>query len=155
MTIGTNLIQLPLHHPVRLAEDALVTDVLSGGRFRLGVGAGYYWQEFDGVGSVLGQRPSRMREGFDILRAAFSGKPFSYQGKRFTVPEIQVSPPPIREGGPEIWMGAFVPAAIDRVAELADGFLALGPTRSPNTSAPVSATDARRTSGRSTAPTGR
>jgi alkanesulfonate monooxygenase SsuD/methylene tetrahydromethanopterin reductase-like flavin-dependent oxidoreductase (luciferase family) len=126
VTVGTNLIQLPLHHPVRLAEDALVNDVLSGGRFRLGVGAGYYWQEFQGVGSVLKQRPSRMKEGFDILRGAFSGKPFSYEGKRVSVPEILVTPPPIREGGPEIWMGAFVPAAIDRVAEYADGFLAFG-----------------------------
>jgi alkanesulfonate monooxygenase SsuD/methylene tetrahydromethanopterin reductase-like flavin-dependent oxidoreductase (luciferase family) len=126
ITVGTNLIQLPLHHPVRLAEDALVNDVLSGGRFRLGVGAGYYWQEFEGVGSVLKQRPSRMKEGFEILRAAFSGESFSYEGTRWSVPKIKVTPPPIREGGPEIWMGAFVPAAIDRVAQFADGFLAFG-----------------------------
>ena len=43
-----------------------------------------------------------------------------------SVPEIQVSPPPISAGGPEIWMGGFVPAAIDRVAQLADGYLAFG-----------------------------
>lgn len=126
VTVGTNLIQLPLHHPVRLAEDALVNDILSNGRFKLGIGAGYYWQEFEGVGSVLKQRPSRMKEGADILRAAFSGKPFSYQGKRFSVPEILVTPPPIRAGGPEIWAGAFVPEAIDRLAQFADGFLAFG-----------------------------
>jgi alkanesulfonate monooxygenase SsuD/methylene tetrahydromethanopterin reductase-like flavin-dependent oxidoreductase (luciferase family) len=126
VSVGTNLLQLPLHHPVRVAEDALLCDVLSGGRFRLGVGAGYYWQEFEGVGSVLKQRPSRMQEGFDILRLAFAGKPFSYAGKRFHVPELTVTPPPIRDGGPEIWMGAFVPAAVDRVAQRADGFLAFG-----------------------------
>lgn len=126
VTVGTNLIQLPLHHPVRIAEDALVNDALSGGRFRLGVGAGYYWQEFEGVGSVLKQRPSRMAEGGDILRAAFRGEPFSYEGKRYNVPEIHVTPPPIREGGPEIWAGAFVPAAIDRLTRFADGFLAFG-----------------------------
>lgn len=126
VTVGTNLIQLPLHHPVRLAEDALVNDIVSGGRFQLGLGAGYYWQEFEGVGSVLKQRPSRMSEGADILRAAFSGQPFSYQGKRFNVPEIYVTPPPIRDGGPELWAGAFVPAAIDRAARFADGFLAFG-----------------------------
>jgi alkanesulfonate monooxygenase SsuD/methylene tetrahydromethanopterin reductase-like flavin-dependent oxidoreductase (luciferase family) len=124
--VGTNLLQLPLHHPVRVAEDALVCDVLSGGRFRLGVGAGYYWQEFEGVGSVLKERPSRMKEAFEILRAAFRGERFSYEGKRYHVPDILVSPPPIRKGGPEIWMGAFVPAAVDRVAQHADGFLAFG-----------------------------
>ena len=126
VSVGTNLLQLPLHHPVRVAEDALLGDVLSGGRFRLGVGAGYYWQEFEGVGSVLKQRPSRMQEGFEILRLAFAGKPFSYSGKRFQLPEVMVTPPPIRDGGPEIWMGAFVPAAVDRVAQHADGFLAFG-----------------------------
>jgi alkanesulfonate monooxygenase SsuD/methylene tetrahydromethanopterin reductase-like flavin-dependent oxidoreductase (luciferase family) len=126
VSVGTNLLQLPLHHPVRVAEDALLGDVLSGGRFRLGVGAGYYWQEFEGVGSVLKQRPSRMLEGFEILRLAFAGKPFSYDGKRFQVPEVIITPPPIRDGGPEIWMGAFVPAAVDRVAQHADGFLAFG-----------------------------
>jgi alkanesulfonate monooxygenase SsuD/methylene tetrahydromethanopterin reductase-like flavin-dependent oxidoreductase (luciferase family) len=126
VSVGTNLLQLPLHHPVRVAEDALLGDILCDGRFRLGVGAGYYWQEFQGVGSVLKQRPSRMSEGFDILRAAFRGEPFSYQGTRFQIPEILVTPPPIRAGGPEIWMGAFVPAAIERVATHADGFLAFG-----------------------------
>jgi alkanesulfonate monooxygenase SsuD/methylene tetrahydromethanopterin reductase-like flavin-dependent oxidoreductase (luciferase family) len=126
VNVGTNLLQLPLHHPVRVAEDALICDILSGGRFRLGVGAGYYWQEFQGVGSVLKERPSRMKEAFEILRAAFRGDPFSYEGKRFQVPEIRVSPPPIRKGGPEVWMGGFVPAAIDRVAQHADGFLAFG-----------------------------
>jgi alkanesulfonate monooxygenase SsuD/methylene tetrahydromethanopterin reductase-like flavin-dependent oxidoreductase (luciferase family) len=124
--VGSNLIQLPLHHPVRIAEDALVNDILSGGRFRLGIGAGYYWQEFEGLGSVLKQRPSRMVEGIEVLRKAFAGTPFTYEGKRFAMPEITVTPPPIRPGGPEIWMGAFVPAAIDRVAQYADGFLAFG-----------------------------
>jgi alkanesulfonate monooxygenase SsuD/methylene tetrahydromethanopterin reductase-like flavin-dependent oxidoreductase (luciferase family) len=124
--VGTNIVQMPLHHPVRLAEEALVNDIISGGRFQLGIGAGYYWQEFEALGSVLKQRPSRMKEGADIIRAAFSGEPFSYEGKRFTVPEVLVTPPPIREGGPELWAGAFVPAAVDRLTQFADGFLAFG-----------------------------
>jgi alkanesulfonate monooxygenase SsuD/methylene tetrahydromethanopterin reductase-like flavin-dependent oxidoreductase (luciferase family) len=124
ITIGTDLIQLPLHHPVRLAEEALVLDILSGGRLRLGLGMGYYHQEFDGLGVPLKQRVSRTEEAIDILRAAFSGKPFSYDGKRFPLPEIHVTPPPIRPGGPPIWMGAFADAAVERAARLADGFLA-------------------------------
>ena len=126
VTVGTNLLQLPLHHPVRVAEEALVNDVLSDGRFRLGIGAGYYWQEFEGLGAVLRHRPSLMKEGFEVLRAAFRGEPFSHDGRRHSTPELVVSPPPIRAGGPEIWMGGFVPAAVDRVAQHADGFLAFG-----------------------------
>ena len=124
LEIGTNLIQTPLHHPVRLAEEVLVLDALSGGRVRLGLGQGYFWQEFQGLGVPLNERPSRTEEGIAILRQAFEGKPFSFEGKRFTLPELTVTPPSIRDGGPEIWMGAFAPAAVERAARIADGFLA-------------------------------
>jgi alkanesulfonate monooxygenase SsuD/methylene tetrahydromethanopterin reductase-like flavin-dependent oxidoreductase (luciferase family) len=121
--IGTNLLQIPLHNAVRLAEDALVVDALSGGRLRLGIGMGYYWQEFEGMGQVLNQRVSRTEEGVAILRKAFKGEPFSFQGKRYNFSEINVTPGPIRPGGPQIWIGAFAPAAIERAARIADGFL--------------------------------
>jgi len=124
LEIGTNLIQTPLHHPVRLAEETLMVDALSGGRVRLGLGQGYYWQEFEGLGINLKERPSRTEETLAILRHAFAGDPFSFEGKRFTLPEVTVTPPPIRPGGPEIWMGAFAPKAVERAARLADGFLA-------------------------------
>ena len=122
ISIGTNVLQLPLHNPVRLAEESLVIDAISGGRLRLGVGAGYYLQEFAGLGQSLKQRGSRMEESLTILRKAFAGEPFSFHGKHFDFDEIFVSPEPIRPGGPEIWVGAFAPPAIDRAARLADGF---------------------------------
>jgi alkanesulfonate monooxygenase SsuD/methylene tetrahydromethanopterin reductase-like flavin-dependent oxidoreductase (luciferase family) len=121
LTVGTNILPLPLYQPVHVAEEALVIDALSAGRFQLGVGAGYIEQEFMAFGSVLKQRPSRLEEGIEIIRAAFRGEPFSYAGKRYQVPEIKVTPPPIREGGPELWMGAQSPVAIDRAARLGDG----------------------------------
>lgn len=129
--IGTNVIQLPLHHPVRVAEEALVVDILSGGRLRLGLGMGYYEQEFRGLGVEVRERVSRTEEGVDILRAAFAGEPFSRDGRRFPLPEIEVTPPPIRPGGPQIWMGAFVPKAIERCARLADGFMAIDKSTVP------------------------
>lgn len=122
--LGTDILQLPLHHPVRVAEEALIVDILSGGRLRLGLGMGYYDQELDGLGSAVKQRVSRTEEGLDILRAAFSGEPFSRPGnKRYPVPELLVTPPPIRAGGPPIWIGAFAQPAIERAARAADGFL--------------------------------
>jgi alkanesulfonate monooxygenase SsuD/methylene tetrahydromethanopterin reductase-like flavin-dependent oxidoreductase (luciferase family) len=123
--IGTNVLQLPLHHPIRVAEEALVVDILCGGRLRLGIGMGYYHQELLGLGTPTNQRVSRVEEGVDILRAAFSGEPFSRDGKRFQLPEVRVTPPPLRPGGPPIWMGAFVPAAVERAARIADGFMAI------------------------------
>jgi alkanesulfonate monooxygenase SsuD/methylene tetrahydromethanopterin reductase-like flavin-dependent oxidoreductase (luciferase family) len=127
VTIGTNLIQLPLHHPVRLAEEALVLDILSGGRLQLGLGMGYYGQEFEGLGVDVKHRPSRTEEGLAIIRAAFSGEPFSFEGKRFAMSEIHVMPPPIRPGGPPIWMGAMADVAVERAARWADGFYAFDP----------------------------
>lgn len=121
--IGTNLIQLPLHNAVRLAEDSLVVDALSGGRLRLGLGMGYYHQEFDGMGQRLAERVSRTEEGVAILRNAFAGEPFEFHGKRYDFGTIKVTPEPVRPGGPEIWMGGFAPAAVERAARIADGFL--------------------------------
>lgn len=121
--VGTNLLQIPLHNAVRLAEDALVVDAISGGRLQLGIGMGYYHQEFSGLGSSLKTRVSKTEEGIAILRKAFAGEPFSFEGKRYNFDELQITPGPVREGGPEIWMGGFAPKAIERIARLADGFL--------------------------------
>lgn len=129
--LGTNVLQLPLHHPVRVAEEALVVDILSGGRLRLGLGMGYYHQELLGLGTPVNQRVSRTEEGVEILRRAFSGERFSFDGKRFPLPELRVTPPPLRPGGPEIWIGAFAPAAVERAARIADGFMAIDKSTVP------------------------
>lgn len=122
-TIGTNLLLLPLHHPLRVAEDGLTADVLSGGRFRLGVGNGYREEEFLGFGRSLAQRKNRMEESMEIVRRAFKGETFSHEGRYVKFPELHVAPPSVRPGGPEIWMGGVSEAAADRAARLADGFL--------------------------------
>lgn len=124
--ITTNIVQLPLHHPLRIAEDALTIDILSGGRFRLGVSAGYRAQEFDGMGVSLRERGSRMDEALKILRAAFTGLPFAHSGRHWSFPELQVTPGPIRPGGPPIWIGGKAQNALHRAAAQGDGFLASG-----------------------------
>src|SRR4051795_7276820 len=75
MEIGTNVAVLPVHQPIRLAEDALTVDALSGGRLRLGVGLGYREIEFTTFGQTMKQRRRRLEEGLDVLRAAFDGEP--------------------------------------------------------------------------------
>ena len=124
VNVGTNLIQLPLNNAVKLAEEALLVDALSGGRFRLGVGMGYFNQEFQGLGTNVAHRVSRMEEGIAILRKAFAGETFSFHGKRYDFQDIHITPDPVRPGGPPIWVGAAVPKAIERAALLGDGYLA-------------------------------
>ena len=124
--ITTNIVQLPLHHPLRIAEDALTIDILSGGRFRLGVSSGYRAQEFEGMGVSLAERGSRMDEALGILRAAFTGLPFAHSGHHWSFPELAVTPGPIRPGGPPIWIGGKASSALHRAAAHGDGFLASG-----------------------------
>jgi alkanesulfonate monooxygenase SsuD/methylene tetrahydromethanopterin reductase-like flavin-dependent oxidoreductase (luciferase family) len=124
LTITTNIIQLPLHHPLRIAEDALTADIVSRGRFRLGLAAGYRELEFTAYGISTRDRATRMEEGVAIIRRAFSGEEFSFSGTHWELPPLTVTPGPIRPGGPEIWLGGTVTPAIRRAARLADGFLA-------------------------------
>lgn len=122
--ISTNILQLPLHHPLRIAEDSLTVDALSNGRFRLGVAVGYRDLEFTGLGTSTSRRGSRMDEALDILRLAFAGEPFSYEGKNWSIPELQVTPGPVRPGGPPIWIGGTATVALERAARKGDGFMA-------------------------------
>jgi alkanesulfonate monooxygenase SsuD/methylene tetrahydromethanopterin reductase-like flavin-dependent oxidoreductase (luciferase family) len=122
MTIGTNILLLPMHHPLRVAEDAAVVELLSGGRFVLGVGQGYVQHEFEALGFNRKNRPSLFEEGIEIIRQVLTEGRTGYEGKRWSLPDLPFEPRPSRKL--PIYAGAFVDPAIDRAARLADGFLA-------------------------------
>lgn len=124
MRLGTNLMLLPLHDPVRVAEDAATLSLLSGGRFDLGVGIGYRKEEFDQFKRKISHRPSLVEEGIEILRRCWSGEPVNFTGKRFEVGDLRVTPTP--KTNPKIYLGGMVEPAIQRAARVADGFLSTG-----------------------------
>jgi alkanesulfonate monooxygenase SsuD/methylene tetrahydromethanopterin reductase-like flavin-dependent oxidoreductase (luciferase family) len=119
--IATNVMLAPLYNPVRLAEEAATVSVLARGRFDLGIGMGYYEREFAGLQVNIRNRPSLFEETIEILRRAWSGKPFSFQGKRYNIPELNVTPVP--DAAPRIFIGGMAEAAIRRAARLGDGYL--------------------------------
>ena len=123
LAIGTNVLVLPVHHPLRLAEDALSLDAISNGRFRLGVGQGYRAPEFAAFGSSLSERRSRFEEGIAVLQEAFTGSPFSHNGRWYSFDEVVVRPEPVRTGGPELWVGALSDPGAERAARVGAGFL--------------------------------
>lgn len=122
--IGTNLVLLPLHDPVRLAEDAAAVSLLAGGRFDLGVGGGFVEKEFETFGRKLKNRPSMLEEGIEILRLAWTGEPVNFSGKRFQLNDVRITPAP--EHTPRILLGGIEEPAVDRAARVADGFLSSG-----------------------------
>lgn len=124
MRIGTNLMLLPLHDPVRLAEDAATLSLTTNGRFDLGMGIGYRALEFDQFGRKLSERPSMMEEGVEIIRRAWAGERVNFSGKRFRVGDLRVTPTPVHR--PDLLLGGMVEPAIVRAARIGDGFLCTG-----------------------------
>jgi len=122
ITVGTNVLLLPMHHPLRVAEDAAVVDLVAGGRFVLGVGQGYVQHEFEVLGFDRRYRPSLFEEGIEVIRRAWEEGRTGYDGKRWRFEDLPFEPRP--EKRPPIYVGAFADPAIDRAARLADGFLA-------------------------------
>lgn len=124
MRIGTNLMVLPLHDPIRIAEDTAALSLLTGGRFDLGVGGGYRQVEFAQFGRDVRHRPSLMEEAVAIIRKAWSGEAVDFRGKRHAVNNLRVTPAP--EHAPKLLMGGLSAPAMARAAVIGDGFLSTG-----------------------------
>lgn len=108
---------LPLHDPVRVAEDAAVLDNISGRRLDLTIGLGYVPSEFAMFGISLKDRAKRAEEGIEVLRRSFAGESFDYKGR-----PVMVRPLPATPNGPRLFIGGGVPEAARRAARLGDGF---------------------------------
>jgi alkanesulfonate monooxygenase SsuD/methylene tetrahydromethanopterin reductase-like flavin-dependent oxidoreductase (luciferase family) len=112
LKVGTSVILLPLHHPVRVAEDVITLDLVSKGRVILGVGIGYQPADFRAFSVPMDDRAGR-----------WAGEPFSFRGKHHTLEDVQVLPRPYQKGGPPLWIGASIDAAARRAGRIADGFV--------------------------------
>src|ERR1700752_4756626 len=77
--IASGVLLMPFHNPVRLAEDIAVVDVISGGRFELGVGVGVKGEEVESFGVSFRERGSRTNQSLDIIRRLLSGETLSYK----------------------------------------------------------------------------
>jgi alkanesulfonate monooxygenase SsuD/methylene tetrahydromethanopterin reductase-like flavin-dependent oxidoreductase (luciferase family) len=123
LSIGTNLVLLPLHNPVEIAEVGAFLDVITGGRFMLGVGLGYRPEEFAIFGVPMTERVSRLAEGVEIIRRLWSEDKVTHRGRHWSFENLTIRPRPIQRPRPPILVGSQVPAGIARAARIADGWL--------------------------------
>jgi alkanesulfonate monooxygenase SsuD/methylene tetrahydromethanopterin reductase-like flavin-dependent oxidoreductase (luciferase family) len=111
--VGTAVIVVPLHHPLMVAEEIATLDVLAGGRVDIGLGRGYQYYEFERLGLELDTARARWDESIDIITRALSGKPFSYSGELFEIPETTVFPAPLQQPHPPFWVTAQSPESVE------------------------------------------
>ena len=126
IAVGTSVLIMPLHNPVMLARQLATLDVLSGGRLRVGLGQGWSADEFEAAGADPKGRAARADEFVQVLKAVWTTDPTEFAGELFTVPRSILHPKPIQRPHPPIYMAAYVPNALGRVARLADGWMPSG-----------------------------
>jgi alkanesulfonate monooxygenase SsuD/methylene tetrahydromethanopterin reductase-like flavin-dependent oxidoreductase (luciferase family) len=122
--VGTAVLAGPLHHPVRLAEDAIMLDHLTGGRLVLGLGIGHQEADFAAFGASHAHRAQALGEVLDVMELAFSGEPFRHEGDHVRALSVGITPRPLTRPRPEIWIGAHSRSGLDRAARRADRWIA-------------------------------
>ncbi len=124
--LGTDILVAPFYHPARLAEDAALIDVMSGGRFVLGAAIGYKPDEFALYGADLEKRGARFEEQLAIIKGLWTQDKVSFKGRYFQV-EGALEPKPVTKPHPPIWIGGWGDITLRRAATLADNWIP-GPT---------------------------
>jgi len=104
--IGTGVVVLPLHHPLIVAEETAMVDILSNGRLEVGLGRGYQPYEFERFDQTLSESRERWSEGVEILKKAWTVDTFCHKGKYFQFDNTTIFPRPLQKPHPPIWMVA-------------------------------------------------
>ena len=126
MRLGTDILVAPFYHPVRLAEDAAMLDVMSGGRFVLGIAIGYKPDEFALYGAALEKRGARFEEQLAVMKALWTQDRVAFHGTYYTV-DGRLEPRPVTRPHPPVWIGGWGDITLRRAATLADNWVP-GPT---------------------------
>jgi probable F420-dependent oxidoreductase len=123
--LGTAVLNLPWYSPVLLSRRLATIDVLSQGRLRLGLGQGWSQDEYVVAGIPWEQRGRRFEEALTVLKTIWTTDPVEFAGDFYAIPRSFIGPKPVQEPHPPIYLGAFSPKALARVARHADGWLAV------------------------------
>jgi probable F420-dependent oxidoreductase len=121
LELVAGVLVLPQRQTGLAAKQAAEVDLLTGGRFRLGVGLGWNQVEFEALGEDFGNRGRRSEEQIEVLRRLWTEPVVDFEGRWHRIPAAGINPLPVQRPIP-IWIGGTAEAAIRRAARLADGF---------------------------------
>jgi alkanesulfonate monooxygenase SsuD/methylene tetrahydromethanopterin reductase-like flavin-dependent oxidoreductase (luciferase family) len=125
LRVFPDVANLPLRPPAVLAKTAATLDVLSGGRFELGLGAGSFWDAIEGYGGTRrspGESLDQLAEGIEVIRRIWSGeRNLRFEGDYYHLRGVHSGPVPVRDIG--IWVGAYRPRSLHLTGRLADGWV--------------------------------
>lgn len=118
--IGFAVLQMPFHHPIRLATQLSLLDNLSKGRIDVGIGKGSVYNEYEFVGHGLrsGDSRARMTEALEILERAWRDSPLVYKGEYFNLRAPALRPKPVQQPGPPLWRSVISPASFTECGRL-------------------------------------
>jgi len=122
----TSVVILPQRQTVLAAKQAAEVDLMTGGRFRLGVGIGWHEVEYEALGVPFRDRVRRFEEQLALMRRLWTERAVTFEGRYHTVRAAGLNPLPVQRPIP-LWIGASAEAAVKRATVLADGFLPLRP----------------------------
>jgi probable F420-dependent oxidoreductase len=126
VALGTSVLNLPWYPPVLLARRLTTLDVLSGGRLRVGFGMGWSLDEYEAAGAPWQERGKRADEIIAALKTIWTTDPVEFQGEYYRIPKSYIGPKPVQKPHPPIYMAAYTPSAMKRVAKEANGWFPAG-----------------------------
>jgi probable F420-dependent oxidoreductase len=121
LELVTGVLVLPQRQTALVAKQAAEIDILTGGRFRLGVGLGWNFVEFEALGEEFRNRGRRVEEQVEVLQLLWTEPVVTFEGRYHRIPSAGINPLPVQRPIP-VWIGGSAEAAIRRAARLADGY---------------------------------
>src|SRR5499426_3939539 len=118
LRLGMGVSLLPLHHPVDLAEELAVLDVVSGGRLEIGIGRGGTLQDYQTFQSDRADSRARVEEGVELMRQCWRGEPFDFQGRFHSAERLHVRPRPAQRPHPPLYIAANSEESVRSAARL-------------------------------------
>ena len=126
LRLGTALLILPIYDPVLLARRLTTLDILSGGRLVAGFGLGWSPDEYQATGTPWAGRAKRMEDSLDVIEAIWRGGSVSHESEFISMPESIFDAVPVQSPRPPIYLAAYSPAGLARIAARADGWMPAG-----------------------------